>query len=96
MSFSLIQALFYCAPIIYPVSMVAEYSALAARIVLLNPIAQVIQDVRHNLITDTTITTWNYEGCWYIKLIPVIIVIIVVIIGALYFRKKCKYFAEEV
>ena len=92
----LIQALFYCAPIIYPVSMVAEQSVIAARIVLLNPVSQIIQDIRHNLITDTTITTWNYEGSWWSKLIPIAIVIIVSICGALYFRKKSKYFAEEV
>jgi ABC-2 type transport system permease protein len=92
----LIQALFYCAPIIYPVTMVAQHSAVAARIVLLNPIAQVIQDVRYSLITDTTITTWNYEGPWWLKIIPVVIVIIVAVSGALYFHKKCKYFAEEV
>ena len=92
----IIQALFYCAPIIYPISMVADYSVFAARIVLLNPIAQVIQDVRYNLITDATITTWNYVGSWWSKLIPVIIVIVVAVAGALYFRKKSKYFAEEV
>lgn len=92
----LIQALFYCAPIIYPVTMVAERSVLAARVILLNPIAQVIQDVRYNLITDTAITTWNYEGSWWSKLIPIVIVVAVAIVGAIYFRKKCKYFAEEV
>ena len=92
----LIQALFYCAPIIYPVAMVAQHSAVAARIVLLNPIAQVIQDVRYSLITNTTITTWNYEGPWWLKVIPVVIVVVVAIAGALYFHKKCKYFAEEV
>ena len=92
----MIQALFYCAPIIYPVSMVANYSVLAARIVLLNPIAQVIQDVRYNLITNTTITTWNYEGSWWSKIIPVVLVVVVFFAGAIYFRKKCKYFAEEV
>lgn len=92
----LTQALFYCAPIIYPVSMVADRSILAARIVLLNPISQVIQDVRHNLITDTTITTWNYYGSWWSKLVPVVIVVVLAVVGALYFRKKSKYFAEEV
>lgn len=92
----LTQALFYCAPIIYPVSMVADRSILAARIVLLNPISQVIQDVRHNLITDTAITTWNYYGSWWSKLIPVVIVVVLAVVGALYFRKKSKYFAEEV
>ena len=92
----LTQALFYCAPIIYPISMVADSSILAARIILLNPIAQIIQDVRYNLITDTTITTWNYYGSWQSKLIPIIIVVVIVVAGAVYFRKKSKYFAEEV
>ena len=92
----LVQALFYCAPIIYPVSMVAEQSIIAARMVLLNPISQAIQDVRHNLITNTTITTWNYYGSWWSKLIPIAIVVVVLIAGSLYFRKKSKYFAEEV
>lgn len=92
----LTQALFYCAPIIYPVSMVAERSILAARIILLNPISQVIQDARHNLITDTTITTWGYYGSTWSKLIPVAIVIFAAVLGAIIFRRKSKYFAEEV
>lgn len=92
----IIQALFYCAPIIYPVSMVANTSVTAAKIILLNPISQVIQDVRHNLITDTTITTWNYCNTWWICLIPIAIVAVIVVCGSLYFRKRSKYFAEEV
>jgi ABC-2 type transport system permease protein len=92
----LIQALFYCAPIIYPISMVATQSAVAAKIILLNPIAQTIQDIRHNLITDTTITTWGYCNTWWVCLIPIVIVIVVAVTGSLYFRKKSKYFAEEV
>ena len=92
----LIQALFYAIPIIYPISMVADRSVLAARIILLNPIAQVIQDVRYCLITDTAVTTWNYAGSWWSKMIPLVIVILSVVFAALYFRKKSKYFAEEV
>ena len=92
----LTQALFYCAPIIYPLSMVASSSILAARIILLNPIAQIIQDVRYLLITTTAETTWNYYGSAWSKTIPVVIVVIVAILGAVYFRKKSKFFAEEV
>lgn len=92
----LTQALFYCAPIIYPISMVAEHSIFAARIILLNPISQVIQDVRYNLITNASITTWNYYGSWWNKLTPVVIVVACIILGAIYFRKRSKYFAEEV
>lgn len=91
-----IQALFYAAPIIYPISVVATTSTLAAKALLLNPIAQVIQDARHNLITPETITTWNYIGNFWIQIIPIAIIIFIFIWGILYFRKKSKSFAEDV
>ncbi len=95
----IIQALFYAVPIIYPLSMIvnaASYGPLAAKVIMLNPIAQVIQDVRYNLITTETITTWNLTGEWYFCLIPILIVILSVILGDLFFRKRSKRFAEEV
>ncbi len=92
----LIQALFYAVPIIYPVTMVANSSVLAAKIILLNPIAQVIQDVRYNLITKEAITTWNYLSNPLLKFLPFLFVVILLILAALYFRKKSRFFAEEV
>ena len=91
----LVQALFYAVPIIYPISMVADTSVIAAKIILLNPIAQCIQDVRFNLITTETVTTWNFVGL-PAAIIPLIIVVIILIAGALTFRYKSKFFAEEV
>lgn len=91
-----VQALFYAVPIIYPISMVAASSEVAAKIILLNPISQAIQDIRFNLITDQTITTWNYLGNFLLAIIPIIITIVILVIGALTFRKKSKFFAEEV
>ncbi|MBR2996961.1 ABC transporter permease [Candidatus Saccharibacteria bacterium] len=94
----LIQAMFYAVPIIYPLSMVMGISELAAKMLLLNPIAQVIQDVRYNLITDQTVTTWGLvgEGTFILKFVPIMIVVIILIWGAVYFRRKSKFFAEEV
>lgn len=92
----LIQALFYAVPIIYPITMVVGTSELAAKIILLNPIAQTIQDVRYNLITTETVTTWNFIDEAWLKIIPVVIVIVVLVLAAFYFRKKSKFFAEEI
>ena len=89
------QALFYAIPIIYPITMVAAASPSAAKIFLLNPIAQVIQDVRFLLITDQTITTWNYLSERFLHFIPLIIVLFILVLGGVYFRKRSKYFAEE-
>jgi len=92
----LMQAMFYAIPIIYPVSMVSASSELAAKIIILNPISQAIQDIRHNLITTETVTTWNYLDNNFLKILPIIIVLILLCASALYFRKKSKFFAEEV
>lgn len=92
----LIQALFYAVPIIYPITMVANESRLAAKVILMNPIAQIIQDVRYNLITTETVTTWNFFSNPVAMAVPIVIVVTVVVLGAIYFRKKSKFFAEEV
>lgn len=90
-----IQALFYAVPIIYPISMVASTSEIAAKIILLNPISQAIQDIRFSLITTETITTWNYLASPAV-IIPIILVAATLIFGAITFRRKSKFFAEEV
>lgn len=91
----LIQALFYAVPIIYPVSMVASTSALAAKVILLNPIAQVLQDVRWSLITPVSVTTSGFVGAWA-ELFAIGLVLVVFIVGALVFRKRSRFFAEEI
>ena len=91
-----VQALFYAVPIIYPISMVASSNIIAAKIILLNPIAQSIQDIRHNLITHETITTWNYIDNNWLQILPIILIIISLILAASYFRKESKFFAEDI
>ncbi len=95
----LVQALFYAIPIIYPISMVLEaggtLGTFASNLILINPIAQVIQDVRYCLITDVTVTTWSIVG-WPLCLFPILFVFLVLLLAALFFRQKSKRFAEEV
>ena len=89
------QALFYAVPIIYPISMVTSVSTAAANIILVNPIAQAIQDVRHNIVTDQTVTTWEFVGVVW-GLVSVLVVIAVLVFGAFYFKRRSRKFAEEV
>lgn len=92
----LTQALFYAVPIIYPISMVAEASSLAANVILINPISQAIQDIRHNLITTETITTWNFVNNPFLQILPFILVAVLLVLAAFYFRRKSKFFAEDI
>lgn len=92
----IMQAAFYATPIIYPLSVVMDKSEIAAKFLMMNPIAQAIQDARYSLITHDTVTVTSlFRNDWYI-LIPIGIVIVVFIFGSLYFKKNSKYFAENI
>jgi ABC-2 type transport system permease protein len=90
----ILQAAFYLTPILYPLTLIT--SETLQKIILLNPIAQAIQDARYAVITHQTITIYQvFDGGWYMFL-PFIITILLVVGGIFYFRKQSKYFAEEI
>ncbi|MBS5401010.1 MAG: ABC transporter permease [Bifidobacterium sp.] len=99
----IMQALFYATPIIYPLSMIqtqlgpenAGLAQLIEKLMLLNPAAQVIQDIRHNLIApETTPTVWTLYNHWWYMIIPIIIVFGILCLGIHVFRKHSAQFAE--
>ena len=92
----IMQGLFYASAVIYPISMVLEQSQAAAKILLFNPVAQAIQDIRHVLVNQDTPTLFTLTGSWLYMLIPVGVVMVVFVVGALYFKKKSPSFAENV
>lgn len=92
----LMQAMFYAVPIVYPISLVTESSMMLAKILMLNPIAQVIQDVRYSLITKQTVTGWQIINNGIVMMTPIVLVVLILISAGLYFRKRSRYFAEEV
>ncbi len=88
------QALFYATPILYPVQMIPE---AAAKILMLNPIAQIIQDARYVTTNQTQTTTLtNLYDTRTIRIVPIVITLLVIIIAAIYFKKSSKDFAENV
>lgn len=93
----MMQGLFYASAVIYPISLVIEKSEKAAKFILLNPVAQAIQDARYTLInqTDTPTLSTLTSNIW-IELIPFAIVLITFVLGAWYFKKKSPGFAEFV
>ena len=91
------QGMFYATPIIYPLQMVLGFSALAAQLLMLNPIAVIIQQSRYDLVTQTgtIIAPQIIQNPWLLAL-PHIIVILLTVLAIVYFRKNQKYFAERV
>lgn len=92
------QLIFYAMPIIYPLSYVTDRGGLLAtlaRLELLNPIAQSIQDIRHNFIApETQPTVWNQFDNWALRLLPVALTVIILVLGVYLFRRNSKRFAE--
>ncbi|WP_338024003.1 ABC transporter permease [Bifidobacterium phasiani] len=92
------QLIFYAMPIIYPLSYVTDRGGLLAtlaRLELLNPIAQSIQDIRHNFIApETQPTVWNQFDNWALRLLPVVLTVIILVLGVYLFRRNSKRFAE--
>jgi ABC-2 type transport system permease protein len=96
-----LQGAFYGTPIIYPIYMIFHDKNLpmVAKAMMLNPMAQIIQDLRF-LLTDhssgKTLTSWNIvSGCW-LGLIPITIVFVVFLSGIYIFNKNSCKFAEMV
>lgn len=88
-----VQGAFYATPILYPLSLIP---ITAAKIIMLNPLAQIIQDSRYALVTEKTQTIATVYNNSTARIVPVSIVLISLCIASIYFRKRSKYFAEEV
>lgn len=95
----IMQVWFYATPIIYPLTQLINvgWLSVAKLVLMLNPIAQIIQDARYLVVTTQTETIWGLVGqqCWLLKLIPLLIIAIVLLVGVTVFRRRSPYFAEE-
>lgn len=92
----LMQAAFYATPVLYPVSLVLAQSELAAKLLLLNPVAQIIQDARYVLVTDQSVTSHELAANGFVVAVPFLIIVVCIILAAFYFRRNAKHFAENI
>lgn len=96
-----IQAGFYATPIIYPLSLVVtnlgpHWGPLISKLMLLNPMAQIIQDARHFIISDQNPIIWGSFNHSVIDFIPLTLSVVLLFGGISYFTKKSTTFAEMV
>lgn len=87
-----LQILFYAVPIIYPLSIVP---AKLIKIVSINPLTQIFQDLRSIMITPETLTTREVFASQAGRILPGLIVLALIVLGGWYFRKNSRKFAEE-
>lgn len=94
----LLQIAFYATPIIYPITTGPGSIKLpdyARNLLMLNPFAQIIQDIRGLYLPDShPLTAWEVYGGLAGGL-SVVAVLVIFFTGATIFKKRAKYFAEE-
>lgn len=90
----ILQAGFYGSAIIFPMLLVPTD---IRGWFFLNPLVQIVQDARYALIPiSENITIWHTIDSIFLKSIPFLIVITACVIGVVYFKRRSKYFAEDI
>lgn len=88
-----IQAGFYATPVVYPLMTV---SAQYQHYFFINPMAQMLQDARFVMVTKASTTVWSSVGNVYMRFIPFVVVLFFIALGGIYFKRRSKYFAEDI
>lgn len=92
----IIQGAFFAVPIMYAFSLVTSKSLIAGKILISNPITQLMQDARYMLVSTKTDTVTSVFGTRAALIIPIAIVIVIGVGAVIYFKKRAPYFAEDV
>ena len=90
------QALFYGSAIMFPLNRVVAMSHDIALLLVLSPLTQAIQDARHFGITTDVQTLSTLTNNMLLILVPFVISLVTFALGALYFRHRSPYFAEDI
>lgn len=88
-----LQILFYATPILYPLSVVPDFYK---SLIMLNPLAQIIQDAKYALIYSDTQQLYDVTDNLLLVMFPFGVIILVVLAAVFYFRKESKLFAENI
>ncbi|WP_155970783.1 ABC transporter permease [Streptococcus ruminantium] len=90
-----LQAGMYSTPIIYSITYIIQRGHTGvAKVMMMNPIAQIVQDLRHHIVYDGATISWDiYEAKWMV-VIPYVLSILIFVVGYTIFKKNSKKFAE--
>lgn len=85
---------FYASAVLFPMSRIFDISNLAGQLLLLNPVAQTMNDARNGLLGESIPSTFSLLDFGLI-FVPLGLVVASVVFGGWYFRSRSSHFAEE-
>ena len=91
----LVQAIFYATPILYPIETVSDRNETFAQLIMCNPLAVVIQQVRHDVFDSAAPTAAEAIGGVGLLLIPIAITFATFALGFYVFNRMAPQVAEE-
>ena len=91
----IVQALFYATPILYPIERVSDTHPKIAELMMCNPLAAIIEQLRHAMIDPTAPTAAEAIGGTVRLLIPFGIIVGACVFGLWSFDRQAPRIAEE-
>jgi ABC-2 type transport system permease protein len=88
-----LQMTFYATPLLYPIETVTNETA--QKLIMLNPLAAIVQQFRHAVIDPSAPSTVDVMGSYALLMVPVAIGIAGVVVGFLVFRRDAPTMAEK-
>jgi ABC-2 type transport system permease protein len=91
-----LQLIFYASPILYPIELVAAKGGQNVQeAMMLNPLAAILQQIRHAVIDPHAMSAAEAAGGWERLLIPAGIILGVFALGYWVFNREAPRIAEE-
>ena len=90
----ILQVLFYGSPILYAIEIVP--SDTARQVIMCNPIATILQQMRHWLIDpERPERRLRRSASWTMMMIPISISVAICVLGVWYFNREAPRIAED-
>ena len=88
-----LQVTFYATPLLYPIERVS--SETAQKLIMMNPLAALVQQFRHAVIDPAAPSTVDVLGSYALLMIPVALAVGLTVLGFVTFQRGARTMAER-
>lgn len=89
------QVLFYAMPVIYTIEFVLQSSETLAKVMMCNPVAAIIQQMRHAVIDPNAPSVVEVLGSWYLLAVPAGLIALLAVVGLVTMQRMAPKLAED-
>jgi ABC-2 type transport system permease protein len=90
-----LQITFYASAIFFPIDQILESNKTLGRLMMCNPFAAIVQEMRHLIISPKYLSASEAIGQTWRLIVPVGVIVAVVTLGYRYFAREAPRIAED-